>query len=124
MGPRKKPPLFRRAEIPSAGPEGLKASAGRHCAVAGVGSMAVSRGALPANTVLGVVSGCPASRAFMSCTSARNRSYCPHLMGHCSSRIQVLWLNQQKVLLWGVCACMRDVVSGSASPPKTVFRPE
>lgn len=68
--------------------------------------------ALSPHTVLGVAQPPEASRAASALrigVPVRSSSD-----GHYSSGIQGLWLNQRKLLLWGVRACMFHAVSGSA----------
>lgn len=81
--PRKQPLLLGRAM-------GQEAPSGCRPAVDGV---VMSRGAPSPHAVLEVVCGCPISRALASCISAQGRSRPPHLLGQCSSCIQVLRLS-------------------------------
>ena len=90
--PRKQPLLLRRA----VGPRG--SLRGCHPMMDGV---VVSRDAQTPHAVLEVVCGCPICRALASCLSAQDRSCAPHLLGPCSSGVQVLRPSWWKMLLAG-----------------------
>lgn len=83
-GPQKAAPAAEESRGAERLPQGLPTA---------VDGVVVSRDAQSPHAVLEVACGCPTSRALGSCISAQDRSRPPHLLGQCSSCIQVLRLS-------------------------------